>query len=74
MNKEMYTDIIRRLRSEGNAPKKWRNNSRFLLHDNAPARWSVLVKDFLAKNNVTTLENPQHSPDLSPADFYVFPH
>jgi hypothetical protein len=23
---------------------------------------------------VTTLENPQHSPDLSPADFYVFPH
>ena len=59
--------------SEGNTPKKWRTNSCFLLHDNAPAHQSVLVKDFLAKNNVTTLEHPQHSPDLAPPDFYLFP-
>jgi len=32
-----------------------------------------LVKDFLAKNNVTTLKHPPHSPDLAPADFYLFP-
>jgi len=31
-----------------------------------------LVKDFLAKNNVTTLEHPQHSPELTPAAFYLF--
>jgi len=32
-----------------------------------------LVKDFLAKENVTTLEHPPYSPDMSPPDFYLFP-
>jgi hypothetical protein len=32
-----------------------------------------LVKDFLSKNNVTTLEHPPYSPDLAPGDFYLFP-
>jgi len=35
--------------------------------------WSVLVKDFLAKDNVETLEHPPYSSDLAPADFYFFP-
>jgi len=30
--------------SEEKHPKNWRNNSLFLLHDNAPAHWSVSVK------------------------------
>jgi hypothetical protein len=42
--------------------EKWRTNSWFLLHDSAPAHRSVLVNDFLAKNNVTTLEHPLYSP------------
>jgi len=29
-----------------------------------------LVKDFLAKNNVTTLEHPPYFPALAAADFY----
>jgi hypothetical protein len=32
-----------------------------------------LVKDFLAKNNVKTLEHPPQSPGLASADFYPFP-
>jgi histone-lysine N-methyltransferase SETMAR len=44
----------------------------FLLHDNAPAHRSVLVKDFIAKNIVTTLEHPPYSPDMAAADFYLF--
>jgi hypothetical protein len=32
-----------------------------------------LVKDFLAKKNVTTLEHPPHSPDLVTADVFLFP-
>jgi histone-lysine N-methyltransferase SETMAR len=32
-----------------------------------------LVKDFLAKSNVTMLKLPPYSPDLTPADFYLFP-
>jgi len=43
---------------------KWRTNSRFILHDNAPAHQSVLVKDFTAKNKVITLEHSPYSPDL----------
>jgi hypothetical protein len=31
-----------------------------------------LVKDFLAKHNVTTLEHFPCSPDLTPADFCLF--
>jgi hypothetical protein len=43
-------------------PEKCRNKSWFLLHDNAPAHRSVLVKVFLEKKNMTTLE---HFPILS---------
>jgi len=57
--------------SEGNAPKNGEPTVCFL-HDNAPAHWLVLVKDFLAKNN-KTLEHLLHSPDLAPAAFYLFP-
>jgi len=32
-----------------------------------------VVKNFLAKNDVTTLEHPHYSPDLAPADLYMFP-
>jgi hypothetical protein len=31
-----------------------------------------LVKDFLAKNNVTTLEHPPHSSGPPQTDFYLF--
>ena len=56
----MYTDILRRL---GDAvrrkyPEKLRTNIWFLLHDNALTQLSVLVKDFLAKKKVTSLEQP----------------
>ena len=43
------------------------------LHDNAPTHRSVLVKDFLEKNNMITLQHPPYSSDLIPADFYLFP-
>jgi hypothetical protein len=55
-------------------PEKWRTNGLSLIHDNAPAHQSVSVKDFLAKNNVTTLEHSQNSPDLVPANFSPFPN
>ena len=52
---------------------KCRTNSWLILHDNAPAHRSVLVKDFLTKNNVKTLGQPANYPDLAAADFYLFP-
>jgi len=67
--------IIRRLKdvARGKRHEKWRKNCSFPLHDNAPAYRSVLVKDFLAKNNVTTVEHSPYSPDLTPSDFYLSP-
>ena len=41
--------------------------------DNAPAHRSVLVNDFLANNNVTTLEHPPYPPYLVPGNFLLFP-
>jgi hypothetical protein len=37
--------------------EKWITSSRFILDDNTPAHRSVLVKDLLPKNDVTTLEH-----------------
>jgi transposase len=75
VNKEMYIDILRRLRDAvtRKRPEKWRTRSCCLLHNNAPAYRSVFVKDFLANDNVTILELPPYSPDMVPADFYLFP-
>jgi histone-lysine N-methyltransferase SETMAR len=74
VHKEMHTDIPCRFRDAVSMkrPEKWRANSSFLLRDNAPAYLSVLVKDFLAKNNLTVMQHPSYSPDLAPADFYLF--
>jgi len=73
VSKGNYIDILCRLRDavRRKHPEKWRANNWFYLHDNAPAHGSVLVKDFSAKNNVTTLEHSPHSPDLVVADFYL---
>ena len=69
----MYIDIFRCLWDavRRKCPEKWRTSSWFLHYDNAPAHRSVLVKDFLAKNNVKTLNHPPYSLDLSPAGFYL---
>jgi hypothetical protein len=75
MNREMYMDILLRPGDEirRKRPEKWRTNNRFLLHHNAPTHRPVLVRDFLAKNNVTTLEHPPYVLGLASADFYLFP-
>jgi hypothetical protein len=75
MNKEMYNDILRRLRGvvRRKRSEKWRTNNWFLLHDNAPAHRSLSVKNFVTMKNLTTLEHNPHSPDLAAADFYLFP-
>ena len=53
--------------------KKHQTKNLFLLHENPPAHQLVLIKDFLAKNNVTTLVHPPYSSGLAQADFHLFP-
>ena len=73
-HKEMHIDILRRLRDKVSTkrPEKWTANISFLLHDNALSHLSVLVKDFLTKNNLTIMQHPPYSPDQAPADSYLF--
>jgi len=45
----------------------------FLLHNNAPSHNVTIVKQFLAQRKVTVLDHPPYSPDLAPADYFLFP-
>ena len=42
-----------------------------MYHDNAPAHTSLLVREFLAKNNTVTVPQPPYSPDMAPCDFFL---
>ncbi|UYV82885.1 hypothetical protein LAZ67_22001231, partial [Cordylochernes scorpioides] len=59
---------IRRFRPEYRDEDSW-----CLLHDNAPNHSSLIVRRFLAKNNVCVLNHPPYSLYLAPCDFYLFP-
>jgi hypothetical protein len=52
----------------------WRNNHWFFHHDNAPARASLLIHDFLTNMDINVLPQPPYSPYLVMADFYCFPN
>jgi transposase len=43
-----------------------------LHHDNAPAHSSLLIRDFLTKHETTLVPQPPYSPDLAPADIFLF--
>jgi hypothetical protein len=58
--------VVLGMRSIGNDTNKRRTTIWLLLRDIAPTHRSVLVKDFLTNNNMTTLEHPPYSPDRFP--------
>lgn len=75
VNKEYYVAVMRRLREaiRRKRPNLWQNNSWLLHHDNAPAHTSKLVREYLVKNNTNILPQAPYSPDMAPADFFLFP-
>ncbi|UYV69226.1 hypothetical protein LAZ67_6002891 [Cordylochernes scorpioides] len=75
VNKEYYLQVMRNLREaiRQKRPDLWKNKNWLLHHDNAPAHTSLLVRDFLAKNNTVMMPQPPYSPDLAPCDFFLFP-
>ncbi|UYV71433.1 hypothetical protein LAZ67_8003173 [Cordylochernes scorpioides] len=75
VNKEYYLQVMRNLREaiRQKLPDLWKNKNWLLHHDNAPAHTSLLVRDFLAKNNTLMMPQPPYSPDLAPCDFFLFP-
>ncbi|UYV60506.1 hypothetical protein LAZ67_1001352 [Cordylochernes scorpioides] len=75
VNKEYYLQVMRNLREaiRQKRPDLWKNKNWLLHHDNAPAHTSLLVRDFLAKNNTLMMPQPPYSPELAPCDFFLFP-
>ncbi len=44
-----------------------------LHHDNAPAHTAAKTMDFLHDTGVQLIPHPPYSPDLAPADYFLFP-
>jgi transposase len=74
VNGKFYKDVMKRLVARFNRFRRefQENGSRFLLHDNEPARSSSVVFEFLAKRGIPVLSHPPYSPDLAPADCFYF--
>jgi len=45
----------------------------WMLYHNAPADASLLIRSYLAKDQASIVPHPTYSPDLAPADFFLFP-
>jgi len=75
VNKEFYLKVMKRLREavRRKRPEAWTNKTWMLHHDNAPAHASLLIREFLAKQETIVVPQPPYSPDLAPADFFLFP-
>ena len=73
VSKEFYLNILKRLREAvcRKRPEAWTNM--WMLHrDNSPAHASFLICEFLTKHESTVVPLPPCSPDLAPADFFLF--
>jgi transposase len=75
VNKEFYLKVMKSLREavRRNRPEAWTNKTWMLQHDNAPAHVSLLIREFLTNQEMTVMPQPPYSPDLAPADFFLFP-
>ena len=68
-------EVMRRLRQaiRQKGTVLCKNKSWILNNDNASVHTSMLVREFLAKNKTVIMLQPPCSPDLAPADFFLFP-
>ena len=76
VNKEFYLNVLKRLREAVRRERveAWTKNTWMLHHDNAPAHGSLFIREFLTKHETTVVPQPPYSPDLAPADFFLFPN
>ncbi|UYV72636.1 hypothetical protein LAZ67_10000122 [Cordylochernes scorpioides] len=67
-NKEYYLQVMRNLREaiRQKRPDLWKNKNWLLHHDNAPAHTSLLVSNFLAKNNTLMMPRSHRVPQIWP--------
>jgi hypothetical protein len=75
VNKEFYLKVMKRLREavRRKKPEAWTNKTWMLHHDNSPLHASLLIREFLAKQETIVVPQHPYSPDLTPAYFFLFP-
>jgi histone-lysine N-methyltransferase SETMAR len=75
VNTKFYRESLRRLRENIRRkwPDLWRTKNWILYDDNALCHRTLIVNEFLANHNTLSLPHPPYSPDLAPADFFLFP-
>jgi len=74
-NKQLYQEVLAHLRHavRRKRPELWENQAWMLHHDNALAHTLLLIRSYLAKHQTYDVIQPPYSPDLTPADFFLFP-
>ena len=62
--------FLKKLRKKrpGLSEREW-----FFHWDNAPVHTATDVQEFMAKKGMKTIKHPPYSPDLAPADYFLFP-
>jgi transposase len=75
VNQTFYMQMLRRfiVAVRSKRGELWRDRSLIRRHDNAPAHPSLRVTQFLAGKGISGTDHPPYSPDLAPADFWLFP-
>jgi len=53
---------------------KFESSEWFVLHDNAPSHNAAIVNTFLANRNIAVLHLARYTPDVAPADYFLFPN
>ena len=75
VNKQLYQDVLVYLRAavRRKRPELWENQTL----DVAPRQWaahaSLLIRSYLAKHKTSVVPHSPCSPELAPADFFLFP-
>ena len=74
VNKDFYLKVMERLREavRRKKPEAWTNKTWMLHHDNAPVHALLLIREFFAKQEKIVMPQSPYSPDLTPADFFLF--
>ena len=74
INGQFYTEIFYQLRKRIRTVRPYfpQNVSWLLLHDNARPHNALPVRIFLAQHGIIEMQHPPYSPDLVPADFFLY--
>ena len=74
VNSKYIIESLRRFLKIFKQKRKTTASQEWFLHwDNAPVHSAAIVQEFLAARSIKTIAHPPYSPDLAPADFFLFP-